>query len=220
MFAKTLAWTLIVSLSIFGYEASLTIPSSMLSPLGVPEAMGPDSLTALKFAVGGRLLNMLGTGTVGQIPFISQGSSNLLPGLGGFGLGGLGALPLTPRSKEFSKRRGPNIPTTFNIRTATPTEIENFFAVLDKVDANKCISRLVCEVGSDPKVLEGLGHNIKDVMTSLRVLEKNALSRKYREIMIQGQRRGMSGCRKAYSTCDQKSYRLIKTFVKAFKVKN
>lgn len=158
-------------------RASLTIPAQMLSPLGVPASVGPNGMNAVKLAVGSRLLNMLGSfglGPTGSLPGGLMGSQQFGGGLLGSQFGGLlgsqqfggllGIPPITARSKEFSKRRGPNIPTSFDIRKATPTEVENFFGVLDRVDANKCISRLVCEVGADPRVLEGLGHNIKDVM--------------------------------------------------------
>ncbi|XP_035205989.1 uncharacterized protein LOC118181025 [Stegodyphus dumicola] len=222
MFGKMLAFIgfCLASLLHVPVHSSFTVPAEMLSPLGVPGAMGPAGMTAVKLAVGSRLLNMIGTLGVGSTGSLA---SSLLGSQKGpqqlFG-GGIPGFPqITPKSKEFSKRRGPNIPTSFNIREATPAEIENFFGVLHRVDANKCISRLVCEIGSNPKVLEGLGHNIKDVMGSLRVLEKNALSTKYRQIMLQGQKNGAESCVRNFSTCDQKSYRLIRTFVRAFRVR-
>ncbi|GFT63435.1 uncharacterized protein NPIL_660401 [Nephila pilipes] len=204
----------IFALVIYPSEASLVIPADMLSPLGVPGAVGPAGLNAVKLAVGGRLLNMLdsvGIGSVGSLPSGILGPQ-LMQSLANFG-------QITPRSAGFSKRRGPNIPTTFDIRKATPSEIENFFAVLDRVDSNKCISRLVCEVGANPRVLEDLGHNIKETMSSLRILEKNALSAKYREVLFQGQKNGVDSCAYSFNTCDQRSYRLVRAFVKAFRMR-
>ncbi|XP_054708203.1 uncharacterized protein LOC129218049 [Uloborus diversus] len=200
-------------------EASLTIPTAMLSPLGVPDGLSQSGMTAVKLAVGSRLLNMLGStgpGSAGTLLTSVLGSQKR-PQLGGFPMRFPG---ITPKSKEFSQRRGPNIPTSFNIREASPTEIENFFGVLHRVDANKCISRLVCEVGANPKIVEGLGHNLKEVMSSARVLEKNTLSQKYRKILFQGQKNGFESCARTYSSCDQKSYRMIRTFVRAYKVRN
>ncbi|GIY27163.1 uncharacterized protein CDAR_592711 [Caerostris darwini] len=196
-------------------KASLTIPAELLSPLGIPTSTGPAGMNAIKLAIGSRLLNMLGSagvGSVGSFPGGLLGPQFMRAGLSSLG-------QLTPRSAEFSKRRGPNIPKTFDIRSASPTEIENFFAVLDKVDSNKCISRLVCEIGANPKVLEDLGHNIKESMSSLRVLEKNALSLKYRQILMQGQQKGVNHCVRSFKTCDRRSYRLVKAFVKAFRVR-
>ncbi|KAF8784943.1 uncharacterized protein LOC129958884 [Argiope bruennichi] len=198
---------------LYSTEASLTVPGELMSPLGVPASMGPAGLNAIKLAVGGRLLNLLGAvrlGSVGSLP-----AGLLGPQFKGSGLAGLGQL--MPRSADFSKRRGPNIPQTFDIRKASPTEIENFFAVLDKVDSNKCISRLVCEVGANPKVLEDLGHNIKDAMSSLRILEKNALSSKYKQVLLQGQKGSIEKCARNFKACDRRSYRLVKAFVKAFR---
>ncbi|GBN51004.1 hypothetical protein AVEN_59850-1, partial [Araneus ventricosus] len=197
-------------------EASLAVPGELLSPLGVPTSMGPAGLNAVKLAVGGRLLNMLGSVRLGSIGSLPAGL--LGPQFMGSGLSGLGQFgQLMPRSADFSKRRGPNIPQTFDIRNASPTEIENFFAVLDKVDSNKCISRLVCEVGANPRVLEDLGHNIKDAMSSLRILEKNALSSKYKQVLVQGQKGSVEKCARSFKSCDRRSYRLVKAFVKAFR---
>lgn len=149
-------------------DASLVVPASMLSPFTVPDEMGPDSVTAIKLAVGTRLLNAagsMGIGSAGTLATSLLGgptADNFFPGSQGFPFGG--SQGMTPRTKNFSKRRGPNIPTSFNIQKATPTEVENFFGVLHRVDANKCMSRLICEIGANPKVLEGLGHNVQEVI--------------------------------------------------------
>lgn len=150
-------------------HASLVVPASMLAPFTVPENLGPDSVTAVKLAVGTRLLNAAGTlgvGSAGTLASSLMGEAENYDDV--FSPGGnpypySQSQGMIGRNKNFSKRRGPNIPTSFNIREATPTEVENFFGVLQRVDANQCISRLVCEIGANPKVLEGLGHNVKEV---------------------------------------------------------
>ncbi|PRD26846.1 UNVERIFIED_CONTAM: hypothetical protein NCL1_36971 [Trichonephila clavipes] len=205
---------LIFAVALLPSEATLVVPGELLSPLGIPGAMGPAGLNAVKLAVGGRLLSMLGSVGVGSVGSLPSGilGPQLMNTLTSFA-------QITPRSAGFSKRRGPNIPTTFDIRKATPSEIENFFAVLDRVDSNKCISRLVCEVGGNPRILEDLGHNIKETMSSLRVLEKNALSSKYRQILLQGQKSGADSCVHNFKSCDERSYRLVRAFVKAFRMR-
>lgn len=154
-------------------NASLYVPASMLSPFSIPQEMGPEGLNAVKLAVGTRLISVLGSlgiGSAGSLATSLLGGpvQQMFTRSGQMGLPFApifsGRQTLTPRNKNFSKRRGPNIPTSFNIREATPAEVENFFGVLHRVDANKCISRLVCEIGANPKVLEGLGHNVKDVI--------------------------------------------------------
>lgn len=163
-YAHSLAVLLLLAVA----DASLVVPASMLSPFTVPDVMGPDSVTAIKLAVGTRLLNAAGSmgigsaGTLATSLLSGRTEDNFFPGSLGLPYGG--SQGMTPRTKNFSKRRGPNIPTSFNIQRATPTEVENFFGVLHRVDANKCMSRLICEIGANPRVLEGLGHNVQEVI--------------------------------------------------------
>ncbi|KAG8202155.1 hypothetical protein JTE90_010513 [Oedothorax gibbosus] len=98
---------------------------------------------------------------------------------------------------------------------ATPAinteEAESFFTLLAETDENKCISRLVCEMGADPLSAGELGTTISEIIGSLTDFPSGSKVSEYNQVLQRGRSHGMNACASDYSTCDQESYDLMKS---------
>lgn len=90
-------------------------------------------------------------------------------------------------------------------------EAESFFTLLSETDENKCISRLVCELGADPSTAGELGSTISEIIGSLTDFPVGSKVAEYNNIIQRGRAQGLQSCASQFSTCDNESYMLMKT---------
>ncbi|CAL1265109.1 unnamed protein product [Larinioides sclopetarius] len=89
-------------------------------------------------------------------------------------------------------------------------EAESFFTLLAETDENKCISRLVCEMGADPTSSGMLGTTVSDIIGSLTDFPEGSKVQEYNQILQKGRTEGLSSCQSAFPSCDEESYQLMK----------
>ncbi|GFW38222.1 uncharacterized protein TNCV_3839501 [Trichonephila clavipes] len=90
-------------------------------------------------------------------------------------------------------------------------EAESFFTLLAETDENKCISRLVCEMGANPSSAGELGTTITEIIGSLRDFPEGSKVMEYNKVLQGGITEGIDSCQSRYSACDEESYELMKT---------
>ncbi|GBO06266.1 hypothetical protein AVEN_145575-1 [Araneus ventricosus] len=89
-------------------------------------------------------------------------------------------------------------------------EAESFFTLLAETDENKCISRLVCEMGADPQSSGVLGTTVGDIVGSLTDFPEGSKVQEYNQILQKGRTEGLSSCQSRFPSCDEESYQLMK----------
>ncbi|XP_055927429.1 uncharacterized protein LOC129958778 [Argiope bruennichi] len=89
-------------------------------------------------------------------------------------------------------------------------EAESFFTLLAETDENKCISRLVCEMGADPLSAGMLGTTVSDIIGSLTDFPEGSKVQEYNQILQKGRTEGLSSCQSQFPSCDEESYQLMK----------
>ncbi|GIY27160.1 uncharacterized protein CDAR_592702 [Caerostris darwini] len=94
--------------------------------------------------------------------------------------------------------------------TINTEEAESFFTLLAETDENKCISRLVCEMGADPSTAGELGTTVSEIIGSLTDFPDGSKVLEYNQILQKGRTEGLGTCRSSFSSCDEESYSLMK----------
>jgi hypothetical protein len=89
-------------------------------------------------------------------------------------------------------------------------EAESFFTLLSETDESKCISRLVCEMGSNPESGGEFGQTIVEIIGSLNDFPDGSKVSEYNEILNIGVAEGLSACLSKFSVCDEESYQLVR----------
>ncbi|XP_015931145.1 uncharacterized protein [Parasteatoda tepidariorum] len=90
-------------------------------------------------------------------------------------------------------------------------EAESFFTLLAETDENKCISRLVCEMGADPTNAGDLGQTVTEIIGSLTDFPPGTKVFEYNEILMKGRSQGASSCVSEFPSCDEETYVVMKS---------
>ncbi|KAF8790967.1 hypothetical protein HNY73_005906 [Argiope bruennichi] len=88
-----------------------------------------------------------------------------------------------------------------------PNDVESFFKFLQDMDDNGCISRLICDIGADPKFLGEFSENIHGIVGSLDV-QPSSRAYPYVQIMESGKE---GGCSAKFPQCGDMAYGIVKS---------
>ncbi|KAG8189388.1 hypothetical protein JTE90_021890 [Oedothorax gibbosus] len=78
---------------------------------------------------------------------------------------------------------------------------ERLFGVLNKMDKNTCIAKLLCEIGADPLSFGAIGLKIKHYVTSVPPVTWNSETFPYISAFQSGLSGGKNVCKRDYNTC-------------------
>ncbi|GFR26445.1 uncharacterized protein TNCT_678421 [Trichonephila clavata] len=86
---------------------------------------------------------------------------------------------------------------------------ERLFGVLNQMDKNTCISRLLCEIGSNPISFGAIGLKINHYIRSVPPVTWNSATFPYVEAFQAGSNEGIDVCVKHYSNCTYNLHRIV-----------
>ncbi|XP_035208018.1 uncharacterized protein LOC118182741 [Stegodyphus dumicola] len=87
---------------------------------------------------------------------------------------------------------------------------ERLFGVLNQMDKNTCIARLLCEIGSNPKSFGVIGLKINHYIQSVPPVTWNSATFPYIESFRAGLQNGRQLCLQHYSSCTYDLKRVMK----------
>ncbi|KAF8790755.1 hypothetical protein HNY73_005728 [Argiope bruennichi] len=109
---------------------------------------------------------------------------------------------------SFMERKGENLAFSKGMLDERRINSERLFGVLNKMDKNTCISKLLCEIGANPASFGAVGFKINTYITSVPPVTWNSATFPYIEAFQAGSTEGVNVCRH-YSDCIYDLHRIV-----------
>ncbi|GBM22448.1 hypothetical protein AVEN_221511-1 [Araneus ventricosus] len=109
---------------------------------------------------------------------------------------------------SFMERRGENLIPGRGESDERRIDSERLFGVLNKMDKNTCISKLLCEIGAKPISFGSIGLKINTYIKSVPPVTWNSATFPYIEAFQAGSTEGVNVCRH-YSGCTYDLNRIV-----------
>ncbi|XP_015917683.1 uncharacterized protein [Parasteatoda tepidariorum] len=108
---------------------------------------------------------------------------------------------------EVQKRKG------YMAKTLSQNDDRNFserlFNVLNEMEKNTCVKRLLCEIGAEPSKFGTIGLQVTKYILSIPPVTWNSLTFSYKEAFETGLQNGDEVCLQIYSNCSYNLYKAV-----------